>query len=274
MEAPMFSNKYLAHALGGYKGYKYLNNELALKHSARLGHKYFEIDFTLTEDGYLVPSHGWNKANAERSGLVYSPDFEHMTKDLFLKQKVHGMPTMDTETLYRYMKKHPSFYWELDLHTLTKEKAIEVTQALLKDFHNDTELFDRFLVQANSPEMFEGIDSVYHFKYYQLFLKKGLPADDLDAAIDYCKSNGICSVALSAKDAKKETINLLKNNGLKILIYSLDDQKKADHLIKLGADTICTNSLSPYGDKILKIKRNKIVKSLRKIKNSIHKQNR
>lgn len=31
MLAPMFKNKYMAHALGGYQGHKYLNNEPALK---------------------------------------------------------------------------------------------------------------------------------------------------------------------------------------------------------------------------------------------------
>ena len=56
---PMFKNKYLAHALGGYEGYKYLNNEPALKAAIKNGHKYYEVDLTLTTDGHVVPSHGW-----------------------------------------------------------------------------------------------------------------------------------------------------------------------------------------------------------------------
>lgn len=265
----MFKNKYLAHALGGYEGHKYLNNEPALKEAIKKGHKYYEIDLCLTKDGHVVPSHGWTPANAERCGMPYSPEFENMTKELFLKQTVHGMPTMDTELLYSYMKKHKDFYWELDLHGLKKEAAIEITKAVVNDFHNDEELFDRFLVQVNSREMFDGIDSVKHFKYYQYLLYKGTTPEKLKEAIEFCKANGIISIALSMKDASEEYIRTIKNAGLCLLVYSTDKQKTADRLYKMGVDTICTNTLNPKLDSKLKLKNSLPVKALRKIKRKL-----
>ena len=267
--APMFKNKYLAHALGGYNGYKYLNNETALKHSIRNRHKFYEIDLSLTTDNHVVPSHGWTPANAERSGMTYSADFESMTKELFLKQTVHDMPTMDTELLYSYMKKNKSFYWELDLHKLSKTDASSITKALINDFHNDEELFGRFLVQVNSKEMYEGIESIYHFKYYQYLLYKGTTPEELDSAIGFCKTHGIISIALSVKDASREYLTSIKDAGLCILIYSTDKAKLADELYKMGADTICTNTLSPRLDSITKFKNLFPIKILRKIKRKL-----
>ena len=249
MEAKMFECKYIAHALGGYCGYKYLNNEPALKNAIKNGHRYFEVDLTLTEDGHVMPSHGWTEDDCRRSGMPYSEEFAHMTRELFLRQKVHDMPTMDIETLYGYMKKYKRFHWQLDLHTLPKDEAARVTCAVLGDFHHDEELLSRILVQANSPEMFEGIESVYHFSYYQMFVKRGTSLTELEELLDYCKRNGFVSVAISAKDVNDEYIRLIKNYGLYILVYSLDDQKKADRLINAGVDTICTNKLSPRADR-------------------------
>ena len=266
---PMFKNKYLAHALGGYEGYKYLNNEPALKAAIKNGHKYYEVDLTLTTDGHVVPSHGWTPANAERCGMPYSPEFENMTKELFLKQTVHDMPTMDTELLYSYMKKYKNFYWELDLHGLKKDAAIEITKTLIKDFHNDEELFERFLVQVNSEEMFEGVDSVYHFKYYQYLLYKGTTPEKLDEAISFCRKHDIISIALSVKDANEEYVKTIKDAGLFILAYSSDKPKTAEKLFKMGVDTICTNTLNPKQDSKTKLKNSFPVKIFRKVKRKI-----
>ncbi len=201
-----------------------------------------------------MPSHGWTEADCRRSGMQYSEEFDHMTRDMFLCQKVYDMPTMDIGTLYGYMKKKKRFYWQLDLHTLSKDAAAAVTRAVLEDLRHDEELLSRVLVQANSPEMFEGIESVHHFSYYQMFVKKGTPLPELEELLEYCKSNCFVSVAVSAKDVNDEIIRLVKEAGLHILVYSIDNQKKADRLIRAGVDTICTNTLSPRGDRELRRK--------------------
>jgi glycerophosphoryl diester phosphodiesterase len=246
----MFRNRYLAHALGGLDGYSYLNNEPALVNSLANEHKYLEVDLTLTTDGHVVPAHGWSEKNAERCGMKYDPSFRNMTKELFLKQTLHDMPTMDTETLYGYMKKYPDLFWQLDLHTLNYEKAVLVTRAVLADFHDDTELFSHFLIQANSPEMFEGIESVYHFTYYQLFLKKGISDEDLEECLRYCTDNGLVSVSLNSQDADPETIRKIHDAGLAVVVYTVDKKKRRDELFDMGADTICTDVFSPRQDKV------------------------
>ena len=269
MTAPMFRNRYLAHALGGLNGYSYLNNEPALVNSIKNGHRYLEVDLTLTEDGHVVPAHGWSEKNAERCGMTYDPSFRHMTKELFLKQTLHGMPTMDTEKLYGYMKKYPDLWWQLDLHTLSREEAAKVTDAVVADFHEDHELLGRFLVQANSPEMYDGIESVYHFTYYQLFLKKGLPADEFEEALRYCRDHGFVSVSLNSSDASEETIKAIHDAGLAVLVYTVDKKKRRDELFAMGVDTICTDVFSPEGDRQERINAMPPVKLMNRIVNKV-----
>ncbi|MBQ3281889.1 MAG: hypothetical protein IJH41_05745 [Eubacterium sp.] len=258
----MFRNRYMAHALGALHGFGYLNNEEAFLASVRKWHRYFEVDLTLTEDGHVMPAHGWTPENAERCGLEYKEDFGHMTRDLFLKQKVHGMPVMDIETLYGHMKKHPEFFWQLDLHTLDRETAAKVTRALINDLHNDRDLLDRLLIQANSSAMFEGIDSVYHFRYYQLFVRKNASHEKISKAVDYCVKNGFVSLAVHTGDVDPEVVSLIHDAGLKILVYTVNKRKRADDLFVMGVDTICTDRLSPKDDLKEKIRKLPVIRTV------------
>ncbi len=264
IKMPMFENKYMAHALGGYKGHKYLNNEDALKYSLSNGHKFFEVDLFLTSDQKLVPSHGWDEKHARKCGMTYSPEFENMTKELFLRQKLFGMDTMDMSTLYKYMKDYPDIYLELDIHATTDEQTSQVTELVLEEFHNDETILDRLLVQAH-PSRYEAIDRVHHFKYYQTFLQKNPSEKLFNEVLEYAVEHNIGSIALNVKDADQDNINRIKSKGLSILVYTLDDYAKADKLLKMGVSTICTNTMSPKGERIFRIKSLPPVRLLRKI---------
>ena len=242
---PMFKYKYMAHALGGYKGHKYLNNEEAFKYSLSKGHKFFEVDLTPTEDNVLLLSHGWTKERAEKVGMTYTPEFEHMTKEMFLRQKLYDMDTMDTSKLYQYMKKYPDIYLEIDLRSYSDEQAKEETKEMLEIFHNDESILDRLLVQTANPSRHQAIDSVYHFKYYQMFIKRGFDEETFRTLTSYCVENGIWSVALSVHDANAETVKRIREMGLWILCYTTDKYERAEELLKMGVSTICTNTLNP-----------------------------
>jgi glycerophosphoryl diester phosphodiesterase len=240
---PMYQNRYLAHSLGGYRGFKYLNSEEGLLHAILHGHRYFEVDLLFTEDGELVCSHGWNEANCEKTGMPYKPEFEHMTRACFLEQKVHGFTTMDAARLYQYMVMFPDTYWELDLHTLPKEVAVRMAQKLLEVFEHNQDVLDRCLVQVNSKAMYAGINSVFHFKYYQYNIKNAI--DKLDDFIAFSVENGICAMAMKSAFATKKTIEKVRNAGLCLLVFTVDNYVEAQNYLRWGANTICTNFLSP-----------------------------
>lgn len=235
----MYENRFLAHSLGGYKKYKYLNAEEGLKNSIACGYRYFEVDFKLTEDDEIVCTHGWSRADCEKTGMLYHSDFSHMTREKFLAQKVHGMETMDVNKLYSYMVQYPDFYWELDLHTLSYKKSVHMAQKILEAFHHNETALEHCLVQVNSMDMYHAIDSVYHFKYYQYNVKNAI--ERLDEFIDFCQQNQICAMALKKAFATEEVIGKIRNANLALLVFTVDNKKTAEHLLALGANTICTN---------------------------------
>ena len=241
---PMYRNKYLAHSLGGYRGLKYLNCEEGLLNSLLHGHKYFEVDFLFTEDGELVCSHGWNEENCKKTGMPYKEEFAHMTREMFLQQKVHGLTTMDVRRLYRYMVMFPDTYWELDLHTLPKPTAIRMAEKILEIFEHNESVLERCLVQVNSKAMYAGIDSVYHFKYYQYNIKNAI--DKLDEYIQFSVDNHICAMAMKSAFATKENIEKVRKAGLALLVFSVDNYLEAQKYLRWGANTICSNFLTPF----------------------------
>lgn len=246
---PMFKNKYLAHALGGYNGLTYLNTENSLVNSIELGYKYFEVDLKRTTDNYVVLTHGWNKKKCAKFGMKYSAEFKKMTKELFLKQKIQGMPTADSSMLYKYMKKDPKFFLELDIHGSRDEEGMRLLiQSLINSFQNDTDVLNRCLVQIHTVEMYNWINNTYPFKYYQYFIPQGTTLEDASEILDICKELHICAVAIHVSDATDELLSMFHNESIAILVYTVDNSFTANRLFKAGADTVCTNTLSPASD--------------------------
>jgi hypothetical protein len=115
------------------------------------------------------------------------------------------------------------------------EKILEVFE------HNDTVLA-HCLVQVNSMEMYRAIDSVYHFPYYQYNVKNAI--ERLDEFIAFCQENDICAMALKSAFATPEVIAKIRDAGLALLVFTVDNKEKAKKLLGLGANTICTNFIN------------------------------
>lgn len=238
--APMYENRYLAHAMGGFHGHRYLNAEEALDNAITCGYRYFEVDLSLTEDGAVVCTHGWSRKDCKKVGMLYHSDFSHMTGEKFLAQKVFGMRTMDARALYARMKAHPDFYWELDLHNLSREKAALITERIVEAFEHDENALDHCLVQVESKDMYRGIHSVYPFRYYQFHVMKHLIAR-LDEFILFCLENGICAMAVNESLMNRETVSKIRDAGLALLAFTVDSKERALELFELGVNTVCTN---------------------------------
>jgi hypothetical protein len=146
---------------------------------------------------------------------------------------------MDAKKLYVYMLRYPDFYWELDLHTLPRKKAVHMAEKILEVFEHNETVLKHCLVQVNSMEMYRGIDSVYHFPYYQYNVKNDIGR--LDEFLAFCQENDICAMALKKVFATPEVIRKIRDAGLALLVFTVDNKAKAEELLELGANTICTN---------------------------------
>jgi hypothetical protein len=148
---------------------------------------------------------------------------------------------MDAARLYQYMVMFPDTYWELDLHTLPKAQAVRMTEKILEVFEHNEDVLNRCLVQVNSKEMYAGIDSVWHFPYYQYNIKNAI--EKLDDYIDFSVNHGICAMAMKRIFATEENIKKVRGAGLALLVFTVDNWEEAAKYLEWGANTICTNSL-------------------------------
>lgn len=240
---PMFTHRYMAHAFGGYEGYRYANTREAFDHAIACGYRFLETDLTMTADGHLICSHGFDAMSCERAGIAYRPGLaKKMTKERFLSCRPHGMHTVDASFLYEKMLQYPDLCLELDMREISGEKAVRYVNCLLETFAYNEDVIGRLLIQVYSEKMFEAIDSVYHFPHYQYIIAmKTFEAGGFRDCVSYALKHNICAIALPHRYATKRTIQYVKQQGLFLLVYTVDSRKLAQEMLSLGADTICTN---------------------------------
>lgn len=241
-----FRHPLLVHALGGLENtYTYCNALEGLNQSMERKVPFIETDLILTSDQQLVCSHGWNKKTYRLTGVPYPSKDPVMSYERFMSTKIHGKFTsIDAKKIADTMKEHRHLLVEFDLRTLDRETARKTGEKIIEVFDRREDLLHRLLIQIGSPEMYAGIDSVYHFPYYQYFLHKDEALEPLPV-IDFCCEKGIISLAVKDTYLTPEIQQLCRKNGICLLVYTVDDASKARELLNSGVDTICSNFLTP-----------------------------
>lgn len=237
----------VTHALGGLEHqYTYCNALEGLKQSIDSRVPFLETDLILTSDSHLVCSHGWTKKTYKLTGVPYPASHPVMSLETFLNTKIHGrFTTVNASKIAEAMEQYPDLLVEADLRTLDRETASRTAKKLVETFVTPKDLSERLLVQVGSPEMYEGIDSVFHFPNYQYFVHK-TELKDIGSVIRFCREKGILSLALRDDYLTAEILKASKENGLCVLVYTVDDVSRAKELLKLGVDTVCSNFLQIF----------------------------
>ena len=237
---PMYSNALMAHAFGALDGHTYCNTLAAYDNALKNGYRYFEVDFSYTEDMRLILCHGWEEKSCKSIGVEYSEEFRHMTYDQAIRLKVHGHSVMDARQFYRLVKERPYDVYQVDLHEIHGKTLQQRINSLLEDFSYDAGALDRLLIQVMNRRMYKQIDAIYHFKHYQYLV--GDKVHKLDDILDFCLDHDICAVAMRANFAVPEIIQRIHNAGLYVMCYTIKkDADFAKYLLDMGVDTLCTD---------------------------------
>lgn len=242
-----FTYGVMSHALGGLAGkYKYNNALEGLQQSLEIGYDFIEVDLVLTKDNKLVCSHGWSENTYEDTGVEYNAENPVMTYKEFMNTKIQGQyTTIDANYIYKTMKENPNILFEFDLRTLTNEEEIRNTAIAIKEvFGTDKSITDRILVQVGNKQMYDIIEEVCDYRYYQYFVHKA-ELKTIDKLIKYCKSEDVVSVAIKEDYLTEKILQKFKENGLCVLIHTIDDSELAQKWLNKGVDTVCTNFITP-----------------------------
>lgn len=237
----------IAHAGGGINGRTNTNSQEALELAVKNGHQVIEVDLSLTSDGELVLSHGWEEDSAEaREVETGVPDLQTFC-DTRVCRKYTPVTMKD---LLAWMKRHKEVYIVTD----TKCEEAELRQQfgrLVELAGQDSRLLDRFVVQVYDTEMYDTIQSIYAFPnvMYATYQTADKDLAYWNQVVEDCASRGIQAVSVSReyvstkKHPSQPYVEILKDAGLKVCVHTVNTITGMETLLDAGADIVMSDFL-------------------------------
>lgn len=187
---------YIAHAFGGILGTSYTNSYEAFLLNYELGHRVFEVDFSITEDGKTVAAHDpehWRKSSHVYSDITQpNLDATTFTYNNFMSSlwydKYHPI---DLTKLFQIMQEYPDIYIVTDSKYFDKERVNRQFTAFRTAAEAvDPTLLDRFIIQIYNPEMLDYIMEVYPWKsvIYTLYANPDWTAENV---LEFANQSGV-----------------------------------------------------------------------------------
>ena len=241
----------IAHAFGGILGDSYTNSYEAFLLNYQLGHRVFEVDFAITDDGKTVAAHDaevWKNSATIRpdSDLLSKITTDNFTYDNFMSSlwynKYH---TVDLNILFELMKEHPDIYIVTDTKYADEEHVKQQFSAFLETAKQmDSSLLDRFVVQIYHPEMLNWVMDVYPWKsiIYTLYNDPNWTPENV---LEFSEKSGVKFITMWGSWATKEISDLWKTTDIKIGVHTINDYSEVKRLLSLGVNNFYTDFLLP-----------------------------
>lgn len=231
----------VAHALGSVDGRCESNSLDALVQTYSRGQRVFEVDLTLTSDGFLVARHDF----ADDSYYTLEqqkPDNPVMDLDTFVSTPIMGIYTPATiDDIAKFMAEHDDVWLVTDTKS-TDEGAIRTQfERLCQAFDSDSRL-DRVIVQIYNMQMYEVVRDVYPFKHY-IFTVYQLAERDYNAIGRFCAENGIAVVTMPSSTADAGVTELLHSYGLHVYVHTVNRITTMGTMLSYG---LCDGFYSDY----------------------------
>lgn len=252
-------NRYIMHALGGVeKTYSYTNSVDALALSYQEGYRLFEVDVNYTLDGKLVLVHGWKKKDYnERIGMencnqkilkkekMYIPSYKN-----YMKFRIQGhFQASDFAGLLRFMKTHKDMYVMLDIGSKNYEETVKIYSDIVETAKKEDaeKVLKRLIVGGHTREMMDAVRSVYDFRLFNFYFAKDEKREaevfTPEDFILYCKENHFQSFSIDSGVFTDEIAEKMKNSGLIIYVFAINDEEVAQQFLEKGATVIGTDFL-------------------------------
>ena len=235
----------IAHAMGSIDGYDYTNSLEAFENNYELGHRVFEVDFSITSDGKMVCCHDWN------AGYQAGIDSEHIPSEAVFK----ATPILEQYTpltladVLLLMKEYKDIYIVTDTKSASN-KISEHFEIILNTAYEmqAEEVLDRIIVQIYKGKTLELVKEVYDFPIiiYTLYSSgwDGNSEDFLDIC-RFCKKNNIRNITMWYYLATSEILEIAKSYDIAVFVHTVNNLEEADELIQRGVKGVYTDELTP-----------------------------
>ena len=246
------NNPYIAHAMDGIMGKSYTNSYEAFLLNYQLGHRIFEVDFFLTDDGYNIAAHDaehWrNNATIPPDAEIRSSTFDtkKFTYDNFMSSLWYGeYHAIDLSILFDLLQEYP------DVYIVTDTKYSDETN-VRKQFSSfveaanavDPSLLDRFIIQIYNQEMLDWVMDVHAWKsiIYTLYQDPNWTPENVLA---FSESTGVKFITMWDSYLTPEISKIWKPANIRIATHTLNSLARAKQSRTRGADVIYTDFLIP-----------------------------
>ncbi|PZE22093.1 phosphatidylinositol-specific phospholipase C/glycerophosphodiester phosphodiesterase family protein [Paenibacillus xerothermodurans] len=236
----------IAHALGGIDGVDYTNSRQAFTRNYDKGHRVFEIDLSLTEDGQLVGRHDWMRYLAQKLDQEIPQEKldEPLTLREFKSYKILDKYTpLSFKDVAQILHEHPDVYFITD----TKETDPELVKqqfTIIRDTVEqvDPAILDRLIPEIYTPQMMDTVKGIIPFKnvIFSLYLTEMTP----DEIVRYVQNNQIRVVAMPPERAQKQFLQDLNNVGAVNYVHSINEAAEVKRLMDNGVHGVYTDFLS------------------------------
>ena len=234
--------KLVAHAFGGKGSKTYTNALEAFEYNYELGHRVFEVDFDLTDDGVCICSHDedyWRYiTDNENSGVEYTYE-NFKNTPLFT-----DYTPMDYKDVIDLLIKYPDIYIITDTK-YADELSVYRQFSQIVDYakEKDPEVLDRLIPQIYTEDMLGYVMNVHEFKSIDFTLYQ--IQWDKEEIAKFCGRSGVRFLTVSDELIEDDMIDLWKSMGIKIAVHTVDEEDRANELLDKGVDMIYTNYLEP-----------------------------
>lgn len=247
----MNKSPYVAHAFGGILEDSYTNSYEAFLLNYQLGHRVFEVDFSITDDGQTVAAHDathWqdNSTIHGKADWVEPSTDQNFTYGNFMSSlwfdKYHPV---GLDHLFQILQDYPDVYIVTDTKYYDEANVKKQFSAFVQTADRfDRSLLDRFIVQIYNSEMLDYIMPIYPWKSVIYTLYQA-PSWTPESIIDFSKKSGVRFITYWGSALKPELVKKWKDSGIYTAAHTINNLPYANQLRESGVNIIYTDFLIP-----------------------------
>lgn len=243
--AILSTHRAIAHALGVSEDGGASGCLEAFENTYASGTRIFEVDLLLTSDGKVVVRHDWNEPLQEGIDGSHIP-----TLETFLSTPIRGKYTpLSFKDLLLLMEEHPDICIVTDTKYFEEADVVPQFEAMVAEAEELglTHLFDRVYIQLYNDNMYDVVESVYHFPHYiyTLYVTGFLQTEwAFTYFAEFCHKRGIEGITMWYYWWDEAYAPIAEKNGVKVFVHTVNDAEAARGYLAEGVSGIYTDSLT------------------------------
>lgn len=230
--------KTIMHAGGAINGISYSNLKEALDYNYSRGKRYFEIDFSKTNDNRYVGLHSWDGFLKKFFDVDPMLNKDGSKKafgyDKFMSfEEVHGYTQMDVKLVMEWLKNHKDAYIVTDC----KGDNVDLLREIKQLYNGD---LSRVIVQIYDTKEYQAVKNMGFNNIIFTLYRTDISEEEI---IKFANSNKLLAVTINEHRYKAGYGKKIINSGINLFIHTINDLDDANAYLKQGVSAIYTDIL-------------------------------